>query len=712
MATDQEAMDRDKIGKEKGREYGDRKRKATEDIDVNVGDKVYQKNIVKSNKITPEFDSTPHTIVSKKGDPIEPHFGIEAKSTSASSVILKQAIQPPESCPNPFTETLTERNQETNALPVPLLHPSLTTTNPCPSAVPLLSLPSIPVQVESTSSNDSRDKRASPNKRKRIVCGQLQQLRKQIRNLKRINASATKRLTAAKKVIRTQNIQKLTENFTPFQQRFFACQLRNIKTKPKARNYTTDEKLDALLLWKSSPGTYKLLNRIGFNLPTTATLRKLLRQIPLSPGISQVVFNGLASKVRKMTNGEKLCMFDEMAIQPHLDYDLNKDSVVGFEKGTKNIADHATVFMIRGIFKKWKQPVGYMFHSFSMPAPTIVRHLKELVVKCENIGLNIIASVCDQGTNNVKAISMLFEESKRKQILLGQEPSESEVLCNKSSFVPLFDPPHLLKSIRNNLLTKDLLFTVDGTRKRASWTHIEHAYNIDKSNNIRMMRKIHDLHVVRHKIKKMKVSIAAQIFSATVASAIKYCALSGIKSTDGLYQLDISALDTAELLLIFNNLFDSVNGSSAKCRGKIFSQLVSPKSPHCALLIKTIHHQPRDANCEDDFSEPVTTIKEMIQPISVDDVPDRWHVPDPGDIVNIDVSDIECVTLGYVSGFISNQLLKRIPDCDTCRSNLLHNDEHPDEFHHKLISLKEYDPEVSKLKYSSVDLLKKFNKNI
>ncbi|KAJ8910118.1 hypothetical protein NQ315_007956 [Exocentrus adspersus] len=48
-------------------------------------------------------------LTAKKGmetffsDPIEPHFGIEAKSTSASSVTLKQAIQPPESCPNPFT---------------------------------------------------------------------------------------------------------------------------------------------------------------------------------------------------------------------------------------------------------------------------------------------------------------------------------------------------------------------------------------------------------------------------------------------------------------------------------------------------------------------------------------------------------------------------------------------------------------------------------
>lgn len=64
---DDETIDRDRVQKEKGRENMDRKRKATDNIDINIGDKVYQKNLIKSNKVTPEYDSTPHTVIKKLG---------------------------------------------------------------------------------------------------------------------------------------------------------------------------------------------------------------------------------------------------------------------------------------------------------------------------------------------------------------------------------------------------------------------------------------------------------------------------------------------------------------------------------------------------------------------------------------------------------------------------------------------------------------------
>ena len=52
---DDDARDRDKIMNEKGKQNEDRKRRATEDCDIEIGDKVYQKNISKPNKITPNF---------------------------------------------------------------------------------------------------------------------------------------------------------------------------------------------------------------------------------------------------------------------------------------------------------------------------------------------------------------------------------------------------------------------------------------------------------------------------------------------------------------------------------------------------------------------------------------------------------------------------------------------------------------------------------
>lgn len=38
--------------------------------------------------------------------------------------------------------------------------------------------------------------------------------------------------------------------------------------------------------------------------------------------------------------------------------------------------------------------------------------------------------------------------------------------------IHIFDPPHLLKGIRNNLLKKNLMFTMDGVQYEAKWIYI------------------------------------------------------------------------------------------------------------------------------------------------------------------------------------------------------------------------------------------------
>lgn len=63
----QEVRDRDKIQKEKGKRYSDLKRKASEST-ISEGDKVYTENMIKGNKLTPNFNPTPHTVMEKKGN--------------------------------------------------------------------------------------------------------------------------------------------------------------------------------------------------------------------------------------------------------------------------------------------------------------------------------------------------------------------------------------------------------------------------------------------------------------------------------------------------------------------------------------------------------------------------------------------------------------------------------------------------------------------
>lgn len=68
--TDLETRDKDIMMKAKGKEYADRRRHAAE-ANLDIGDQVYVKNMIRENKLTPVFNDASHTVVQKKGNDIE-----------------------------------------------------------------------------------------------------------------------------------------------------------------------------------------------------------------------------------------------------------------------------------------------------------------------------------------------------------------------------------------------------------------------------------------------------------------------------------------------------------------------------------------------------------------------------------------------------------------------------------------------------------------
>lgn len=67
----------------------------------------------------------------------------------------------------------------------------------------------------------------------------------------------------------------------------------------------------------------------------------------------------------------------------------------------------------------------------------------------------------------------------------------------------IYDPPHLIKGVRNNFLTKDIIMSGD---ERATWKDIVDVYTTDcRHAQARLLHKLNDEHVIPEKIKKMKV---------------------------------------------------------------------------------------------------------------------------------------------------------------------------------------------------------------
>lgn len=131
-----------------------------------------------------------------------------------------------------------------------------------------------------------------------------------------------------------------------------------------------------------------------------------------------------------------------------------------------------------------------------------------------------MATVCDQGSTNRSAIEGMVQDARSEYIRDNQTPKR-RIIIGRQEIIPLYDIPHLIKGIRNNLLVKDLVWQTADGRLTAKWGDIICAYHIDAaSGDIRAMPKITDFHVVPEKIKKMKVSCATQTLSHTVAAAI------------------------------------------------------------------------------------------------------------------------------------------------------------------------------------------------
>ena len=114
----------------------------------------------------------------------------------------------------------------------------------------------------------------------------------------------------------------------------------------------------------------------------------------------------------------------------------------------------------------------------------------------------------------------------------------------------LFNTPHIIKAVRNNLMKYDFCFG----EKVASWDDIKIVYNRDQKQPLRCCPNLTQRHLNPNGFEKMKVEYATQVLSHTVASTVlTYVSLGALSP---------AAASTVELLSNFDNIFNFLNSSS------------------------------------------------------------------------------------------------------------------------------------------------------
>ena len=82
------------------------------------------------------------------------------------------------------------------------------------------------------------------------------------------------------------------------------------------------------------------------------------------------------------------------------------------------------------------------------------------------------------------------------------------------------DVCHMLKLVRNSLAEGGIM--LDQERRKINWQYIKELENLQEKQGQRLGNKLKKAHI-RWYQQKMKVNLAAQTFSSSVADALEYC---------------------------------------------------------------------------------------------------------------------------------------------------------------------------------------------
>lgn len=242
-------------------------------------------------------------------------------------------------------------------------------------------------------------------------------------------------------------------------------------------------------------------------------------------------------------------IFDEMSIRQAKLW-KGKKNVGCVDLGDGNInkdtkASKVFVFMLVCLSENWKIPVGY-FLVHALTHEMISNSINICLEKCNSVGVNVRTLTFDGCPTNIKAVNHLGCNLSKNGDLktVFTHPTTNE------DVVVLLDACHMIKLIRNIFENKKVIF--NGLGQKIQWALIKKLHKLQEENSLHFGNKITKRHIFfRNQI--MKVSLATQTLSRSVADAIKLCD-QVLKSR----QFSDSG-PTVEFITIMNDIFDVLN---------------------------------------------------------------------------------------------------------------------------------------------------------
>lgn len=203
--------------------------------------------------------------------------------------------------------------------------------------------------------------------------------------------------------------------------------------------------------------------------------------------------------------------------------------------------------MATALNMRWKLPVAYFLIPDAFSSEKRAELLRNCIFHVNSTGAVVTSLVMDNCPVNYATFRRLGMQFSRNY----------EGLCTAldiqntmgKSVMAMFDPPHLLKLVRNAIGSWKTL--LDEQNNVIRWQHIVDLYEYQKKNGFTLANKITKQHVNFEK-NKMKVKYAAHVISKSVANAL--LTMCEIKTENF---SDVNA--TVVYLKTFDTIFDIMN---------------------------------------------------------------------------------------------------------------------------------------------------------
>ncbi|KAL3246262.1 hypothetical protein MRX96_057807 [Rhipicephalus microplus] len=252
-------------------------------------------------------------------------------------------------------------------------------------------------------------------------------------------------------------------------------------------------------------------------------------------------------------------MVDDMSIKKHVQLVGNKVFGyvdLGMEMPDDSLpeATNACVFMLVALNMRLKVPLGYFFID-SLSGSERAQLKKECISRVTSAGVIAASLTFDGAASNFSMASFLGADLRCRSPGFNTSFQCLED-CPSKVFV-ILDACHMIKLVRNCLGSVNHLTDIQG--RKVKWSYIEALEALQQKEGLHLGKKLTKVHLVWAK-QKMKVRLAVQTLSSSVADALDFCE----------YKLKLpqfqGAHASAEFNRIFDRLFDILNSRNPLAR--------------------------------------------------------------------------------------------------------------------------------------------------